>query len=147
MVQSQGRWGATAKRFRSGKKAPGDLLRYHRRDKLWSMQRRLISFLVILTIGLQGPVVALGSTPSQVTGASSSLMPSDCPMPVAPHSDTARKSCCAHDQSMGGCCLVAVAVTSSMPRVQQGRAVRALTSGPYGFTSRANAPLVPPPIS
>jgi hypothetical protein len=109
------------------------------------MKRQLIALVVMLTIALQGSVIAFAGI--------SPLMSTDCQSAVVSHSDASPDSCCPKGRLTMGCCLeacvgtVAAAVTTA-PQVLNwlGSATLLPRFLATRFFSRGYSPLIRPPI-
>jgi len=112
--------------------------------KLLNMKRQLLAVIVMLTIALQGSVVAF---------AEISPLSGDCQTAGISHTAASQGSCCPKGQHTMRCCLeacvgtVAVAVTTT-PQVLNwlGSATLLPQFVSTRFSSRGDSPLIRPPI-
>jgi len=109
------------------------------------MKRQLIAVIVMLSIGLQGSLVAFAGIPP--------LMSTDCQTTTVSHSDASQDSCCPKGQHTMGCCLEACAGTlagtvTTIPQALNwlGSATQLPQFLSTRFSSRGDSPLIRPPI-
>ena len=107
------------------------------------MPRKLIAVILMLVIGLQGPMAALAVT--------APLMSTSCQTAAVSHSEVSPKDCCPNGQHAMGCCLdnclthVGVTVSQTV-RFRYERSAPSLPVSTSTFSSRGDSPLIRPPI-
>jgi hypothetical protein len=113
------------------------------------MSRRSIVTLMVLCLGLQGPVAAYASTVAEANGSRCALMSVVSMAHAAGHAHSAREGCCPGGAPAAFCCasLVAVAITGiGKPMQAQLRLLPSPVFVGSSFLSRGNPPLLRPPI-
>lgn len=133
---------------RHQRRLKGTVLRMRKRRSsvtILDMKRQFIALIVMLAIGLQGPVVAFAGI--------SPLMSTDCQVAAVSHSDASQDSCCPKGQRSVSCCLEACAgtVAGAVTVIPQVLNWLGSTTPPpqfrsTHFSSRGDSPLIRPPI-
>jgi hypothetical protein len=109
------------------------------------VNRRFIALLVMLAIGLQGPILAYAGTVTAKT------MPAGCTGHTLGHSSDNDSSCCPQGIAAGFCCAGGIVLTG-IPSTQVTRHAERPhlsppASGPVAFASERPTPLIRPPIA
>ncbi len=115
------------------------------RGKLAAMNRRFVALLVMLAIGLQGPILAYAVV------ANAKTMPAACAGHTLGQSGNDDSSCCPQGIAPGLCCaggmvLTAIPSTLPTPPTLPSRFVPC-ASGSVAFATERPIPLLRPPIA
>ena len=112
------------------------------------MNRRLVAFLLILAMGLQGPMLAYAAAPGG-TGPSSATIAA-CPDGTVLHDGNECSSCCSHGSMPAGCisvCAVPMASTVlALPDLSYALDAVPPSGDSAPFTGRQPVPPIRPPI-
>jgi hypothetical protein len=108
------------------------------------VNRRFIALLVMLAIGLQGPILAYAGV------ANAKTMPTTCAGHTPAHSGNDDSSCCPQGIAPGICCAGGMVLTG-IPSTPVTRPAERLhlsppASGPVAFATERPTPLIRPPI-
>jgi hypothetical protein len=116
-----------------------------------TVNRRLLALLLVLALGVQGPLVAYASTVADAETVGCGLATGTPASPADAQSHAAPDSCCPGGAPGAGCCftlcLVSAGATGPTVLVHgYSRAVPPTRPIALAFTSRGDAPLIRPPI-
>jgi hypothetical protein len=107
------------------------------------VNRRFIALLVMLAIGLQGPILAYAGTVTE--------KPAGCADHTLVHGSNADSSCCPQGIAPGLCCAGGIVLTAvpSAPVIRLAEPLRLSPppSGPVAFATQRPTPLIRPPIA
>lgn len=118
---------------------------------LKTVKRPLLTFLLVLVLGVQGPLVAYASSVADASRVGSGVSTGTPASPAEAQSQATPDSCCPGGGPAGNCCFTsclasAGALASPVPVRWVGRALPPIVPDAPSFTSRGDAPLIRPPI-